>query len=446
MINYRDRKRVRKPRIEITDQILKHLFETRKTMSVPELSKCSELPYMLVYNVVHRRVKTLSDRHYRALFGHAPQPQELQKVDGTDFRAMAGLWLFLNQEVSKSDLYREIYGVGPRSKPDLRIFNGHIRTVESNLVRIMRKKFSDAGLDGQLLDRWLDELDKLPPDGRVAYRRIKPVLRSIQEILGVHPTAILKQSVERYETGMLKSVSRDIFNRAMTLKHQAEKALAEGRKREVERLKEAISGRKAGYSLYLDVAEELTFLCRYAKKSAKTYLGRSMWTYKTGKAKRVADWRARKILQDCDRFIREAPDLPLSCLPRSRQAKRVRMLLDVFVARTTQLFSEQEGLLFEKRILRPSHARDEYINQTHGFTRFDMAPGVLGMKKKAFDLMVAKNCEIFRSVGRYTKRWYLSDLYLKELSEKEFFDLISKKYERMAISLNRSMGIDACLQ
>ena len=96
---------------------------------------------------------------------------------------------------------------------------------------------------------------------------------------------------------MLKSVSRDIYNRAMTLKHQAEKALAEGRKREVERLKEAISGGKAGYSLYLDVAEELTFLCRYAKKSAKNYLGRSTWTYKTGKAKRIADWRARKIFR-----------------------------------------------------------------------------------------------------------------------------------------------------
>ena len=92
---------------------------------------------MLVYNVVHRRVKTISDRHYRALFGQAPQPQEPQKVDGAAFGAMA-----------------------------------------------------------------------------------------------------------------------------------------EGRKREVERLKEAISGGKAGYSLYQEVEEELTFLCLYANKSAKSYLGR----------------------------------------------------------------------------------------------------------------------------------------------------------------------------
>ena len=444
-MTHRDRKRVKKPRIELTDQDLKHLFEIHAPLSVPALARRTGLPYMQVYNIVHGRVKSISDRHYRLLFGQAPPPRKPKRVDGTAFRAMVDLWLFLNDDLTRSDLSRDFDEDEHPKKPDLRIFNGQIRTVAPRLERIMRKKFSDAGVDGQQLDRWLDELEMLPPGGRVAYRRIRPVLHFIQDALGVHPTAILNQSVERYETGMLKSVSRDIFNRAMTLKHRAEKALAAGRKREIEKLKEDVSGGKSGYSLYLEVEEELSFLRRYAQKSAKSYLGRSLWTYNTGKARRIADWRARKILQDCDRFIRETPDLPLSSLPRSRQAKRIRRLLDVLVARTTQLLSEQEGLVFEKRILRPSHARGEYTNQKHGFTRFDMAPGVLGMRKKAFDLMVAKNCDIFRSVGRYTKRWYLSDLYLKELSEKEFFDLISAKYERMAKSLNRSMGINACL-
>lgn len=162
-------------------------------------------------------------------------------------------------------------------KPDLRIFNGQIRTVAPRLEFIMRKKFSDACVDGQLLDRWLDEVDMLPPGGRVAYRRIRPVLHFILDALGVHPTAILNQSVDRYETSMKKTVSRDIFNRVMTLKHRAEKALAEGRKREIEKLKEDVFGGRSGYSLYLEIEEELTFLRRYAKKSAKSYLGRSLW-------------------------------------------------------------------------------------------------------------------------------------------------------------------------
>jgi hypothetical protein len=445
MTSRRDRKRVKKPRIELTDRNLEHLFEIHKPLSAPALAKRTGLPYMQVYNIVHGRVKSISDRHYRMLFGEAPPALEPKKVDGTAFRAMVDLWLFLNGNISKSDLSRDLFGDEHPKKPDLRIFSGHIRTVEPRLERIMRKKFSDAGIDGQQLDQWLDELDMLSVDARVPYRRIKPVLQFIQETLGVHPTSILNQSVERYETGMLKTVSRNIFNRAVTLKHKAEKSLAAGRERDIERLKEDLSGGKTGYTLFLEVEEELTFLRRYAKKSAKSYLGRGLWTYQAGRAKRIADWRARKILQDCDRFIQRTPDLPLSALPRSRQGTRIRMLLGVLVARTTRLLSEQEGLVFEKRILSPSHARDEYINPDHGFTRFDMAPGVLGMKKKAFDLMVAKNCEIFRTVGRYTKRWYLSDLYLKELSEKEFFDLISAKYEWMAKSLNRSMEVDACL-
>ena len=445
MTTYRDKKRVKKPRIELTDQDLKHLIKIHSPLSVPALARRTGLPFMQIYNIVHGRVKSISDRHYRLLFGQAPPPGKPKKVDGAAFRAMVDLWLYLNDDITRSDLSRDFEEGEHPKKPDLRIFNGQIRTVPPRLERLMKKKFSDAGVDAKQLDQWLDELEMLPPGGRVAYRRIRPVLRFIQDALGVHPTAILSQSVERYESGMLKSVSRDIFNRAMTLKHRTEKALAQGRKREIERLREDVSGGKSGYSLYLEVEEELTFLCRYAQKGVKSYLGRSMWTYQTGKAKRIADWRVRKILQDCDRFIRETPELPLSCLPRSRRAMRVKMLLDVLVARTTQLLTEQEGLVFEKRILRPAHARDEYINQKHGFTRFDMAPGVLGMKKKAFDLMVAKNCDIFRSVGRYTKRWYLSDLYLKELSQKEFFDLISAKYEWMAKSLNRSAGVNACL-
>jgi hypothetical protein len=120
-------------------------------------------------------------------------------------------------------------------------------------------------------------------------------------------------------------------------------------------------------------------------------------------------------------------------------------LTEVLVARTTQLLSDADGIDFEKRILRPVQPRNEYNKHYHGFTPFEMASGVLGMKRKAFDLMVAKNCEIFRSVGKYTRRWYLSDLYLRELSTKAYFDLISAKYELMAKRLNQSQESNACM-
>jgi hypothetical protein len=424
---------------------LKDLSGIHAPLSVASLAKRTGLPYMQVYNIVKGRVRSISNRHYRVLFGQPPPIREPKKVEGTVFRDMVALWLFLNDGITKADLYRDFYPGEHARKPNHRIFSGQTRTVESRLVRIMRRKFADAGVDGQLLDRWLDELDTLPNDERVAYDRIQPVLHFLKEALGVHPTFLLKQSVERYESGMLKSVSREIYNRVMALQQKTGQALAAARKQAIEKLKDEIRGGKAGYTRYADIEEELQFLRRTAKKSAKSYLGRGPWTYATGRAKRIPDWRARKIMQDCDRFIRDTPGLPLSSLPRSRQAKRIRMLLDVLIEREAQLLSRQEGFVLEKRILRPSQPRDAYKNQYHGFTRFDMAAGVLGMKKKAFDLMVAKNCEIFRSVGTYANQWYLSDLYLKELSNNELFDLISAKYELLAKKPRQSRPINPCL-
>ncbi len=140
---------MKKPRIELTDQDLKHLFEIHAPLSVPALARRTGLPYMQVYNIVHGRVKSISDRHYRMLFGQAPPPRNPKRVDGAAFRAMVDLWLFLNDDITRSDLSRDFYGDEHPKKPDLRIFSGQIRTVPPRLERIMRKKFSDAGVDGQ---------------------------------------------------------------------------------------------------------------------------------------------------------------------------------------------------------------------------------------------------------------------------------------------------------
>ena len=310
----------------------------------------------------------------------------------------------------------------------------------------MHRKFADVGVDKKLLSQWLQEMDALPSCSRVPYRQIQPVLQYLHEHLDVHPSSILNQSVERYEAGLLKRVSIDIYNRAQELKRKAEKALAAKDAREIEWLKESIKGGKSGYRLYLDIREELRFLRMYTKKSARHYLGRSVWTYEMGRAKRIADWRARKILRDCDRFIRDRPDLPLAALPLPWRREWVHRLISAMMGRLVQLLSEQDGLVFEQRILAPTRSRTEYSNRYHGFTRFDMAPGVLGMRRKAFDLMVARHCDIFRAVGTYAKRWYVSDLYLQELSHKEYFDLISAKYELEARTLSHRSRTGTCMQ
>ncbi len=81
------RKRVsaKKPRIGLTDKDLERLFEIHATDSAAVLARRTELPYLLIYNIVHRRVMSVSHRHYMTLYGR-PAPQRVTlKVDGELF-------------------------------------------------------------------------------------------------------------------------------------------------------------------------------------------------------------------------------------------------------------------------------------------------------------------------------------------------------------------------
>jgi hypothetical protein len=87
----------------------------------------------------------------------------------------------------------------------------------------------------------------------------------------------------------------------------------------------------------------------------------------------------------------------------------------------------------EKIILTPyRYNKEEYKNEKYGYTSVDSAARLLGISKKAFDLLLCEHSDIFRSIGIYDKKWYLPDLYLKEIVKKEGFDLIILKYESLA--------------
>ena len=442
----RTRRKKQRPRIFLTEMDLKRLFQINTSQSASSIAKRSGLPYMLVYNVIHGRVRSVSHRHYTLLFGGPPPPQAPIRIDGQRFREMVELWLFLNDGITRSALYRELFGLSPMEKVDHRILSGKINTIDGRLEHAMQQKFKVQGVEASLLDQWLTEFAALSPTERVPYSRLRSTLNYIEEKLGLHPTAVLNQSIVRYESGMLKSVSRKVADHAENLKQATEKALRRKGRPGVEKMRESILGsRKSGYTLYMDIRDELRFAVKNGKRGAKFYLGRSLWTYEKGKAKHIADWRASKIRETCNQIIRQHPEMALSSLPPSRRRIRVQRLLDVMMSRSARLLSQKAGLDFEKQILKPLHRREEYGNPHHGFTPFEMASRVLGMRRRAFDLMVTENCEIFRSVGRFSQRWYLSNLYLKELSGKKNFKLIMAKYEQMARHAHRPNSADACL-
>ncbi len=433
MTDSQNKRIIKPPRVELTEDIYVRFFEDVYQGSVTELRKRSGLSYRLIYNIVNRRVKSISARQYRVLFGELPPVQNFQKVDGTFFRHMVELWLYLNDHASKSDLFREVFGKKHVKRVDYRIFSGKTRTVDYDMERLMAEKFLEHGLDRRTVKRWIEELEiPLMTKDRVPYRQIEPILRFLEKWAGIHPSSILNQYVERYKNGKLKSVSRQVYERAVTLKQKVLQGIETSSKVIMEKVKEEVYGGKEGYTLYAEIEEELKFLQKYARRSPKRYLGRSTTVYERAGCKRIASTRAQRIKQDCAEFIRKNPHLVIEVLPRAHQIKWANRFLDLLKLRVTDLLFQTEGINFEKLILAPLHSSHEYKKSHHGFTQFELAPQTLGIKKKVFDLMVATNCEIFKMVGQYDNRWYLSDLYLKELSERKYFDLITAKYELLA--------------
>jgi hypothetical protein len=445
MANSSFQQAVKKNRVQLSEEILARFFDTVYNGSVPELTKRAGLPYRLIYDIVYGRVHSISTRQYRILFGEEPPQQETVKVDGAFFRKMVDLWIYLNHGITKSDLSREFSQDRYAKRVDYRVFTGQTKTVDAKIEKQMEKKFLNAGIDRISLERWVQEYDRLTKEERIPYSRIRPALIFLKNQFGVRPTTLLRQFFDRYETGGLKSVSKKIYENTLEIKKKAEEALDQGTRFKVEKVKEEIYGSRKGYILYSAVEEELRFLQSIAKKSPKRYLGRSQGRYKRGGCKRIANWRADKIRRDCDAFIKKTPELLLSSLPESYKKQAFAVLLTILVARVAQMLSEKEGLVFEKKILTPIHPKQEYEKQIYGFTQFDKVPNALGMEKRAFDLMVAGNCEIFKSVGRYSQKWYLSDLYVKELAEKDFFDLISAKYSLMAKKVIHASHLGPCL-
>jgi hypothetical protein len=354
------------------------------------------------------------------------------KVDATYFRALVDLYLYAMDDATAADLYREFFPERKPGKIDYRIFNGQTPTVDFRLVEIMEAKFAAQGLDPDTVRQWIGEHHGASLPDRTPYWKIRPALRYLQEVLGVHPTFLLNQVFGRYESGRLKSVSRSRYEQVLRLQGRVEQLVDEGRTAELASLRDSIYGKKPGYTLFVEVEEALTFLQRYAGAGMKKYLGRSRKLYDQGKVKRIPDRQAERILRDCEAFIRRNPDLPLSVLPSANQKRRIVSLLSVLLLRTTDLLSREEGIVFEKQVLKPRYQKSVYMAEAHGFVQVDMASAALGMKQKAFDLMVAMNCEIFKNIGKYSRRWYLPDQYLEEIRQKEPFGLIKAKYELLA--------------
>ena len=420
-------------RIELDEEMLDRFFKEVFHGGITDLAVERHLPYSLIYNLAKGRVRSLSARDYRIIFGEEPLLHEPDRVDGTYFRRMVNLWLYLNESATKADLYREFYSDRKVKKVDYRIFSGEVKTVEVRLERIMEQKFLDEGFDRSEIKEAIKELDLLPHEERVSYEYIRPVLRYLEEHLKVSPAKLLSGRYQRYEQGELKTVGRRLFNYTLQLKKEVEKALRSDRKAKIEILREEVYGKREGLTLYVAVKDQLEFLQTYGGKSPNRYLGRSIAGYEGPKLKRIASWRVRNIRNECNELIRKNPDLPMRSIPRMHLQERLGSLISILKTIRVRAMTQPEGLEYEKRILSPALSENpEYNAEKDALTRMTRAAYVLEMSKKAFDLMVAANGDIIRRIGRYDGRWYLPTRYLENLSKKEEFAAVREKYEFLA--------------
>lgn len=418
-------------RVELNEEILKKILKRISSGRISEVADDIGLPYDLAYNLVHGRINSLSAENYKLIFGEEPPKQAIKRVNGTYFKEMVKLWLFLNDDVSEADLYWEFYRNKDVKKVDYRIFSEVTQTVEKKIEHAMEQKFIDQGFYRPDIKELIRELHLMEKQERVLYKDIKPILKFLEETLEINPTRILNQWFVRYEDGELKTVSKKIYDDALRLKKRAKRALHSGSRYKVEKIREEIYGKKRGYTLFSEVEEELEFLRKFGGKNPRQYLGRSVSHYKKSRLKRIASWRALKIKDACSEFIDHHPELDLKSLPNFHRRTRLKKLL--FVLKSFSISKAmQDKDNIEKIILMPAHHHEEYHTDVYGLISLNKAGYFLGMSKTAFDLLVSANLDVFRKIGTYKKEWYLPYLYLKKIKEKNGFGIVKAKYEILA--------------
>jgi hypothetical protein len=423
-------------RIQLDQEMLSRFFEDIHAGDVSRLARGWGLPYSLVYNLVHGRIRSLSGRDYRIIFGVDPSDGAVDRVDGGWFRKMVRLWLFLHENVSKAALYRELFPDERLGKVDYRIFTGKVQTVAARVDVAMTAKFLDQGLDRSEIKDWIREFEQLDEETRVPYETTKPILEYLETHLGVNPTRLLRQSAFRYESGELNTVSRKVYEHARQLRVRTEQALRLGSRLHLERLKEDIYGDRKGLTLYAHVREDLKLLQDYGGKSPRIYLGRSISHYEKVGLKRVASWRARKIREDALRLIRDRPDIPVAALPGAPRKRYLAPLLSTMRRLAVARMIDDRNQVLEKQVLSPSRDRiEEFRRDVDNHLTFDQAARLLRMSKPAFDLMVAANSHSFRKVATFNGDWHLPRGYLQEVYTRSAFPLIKAKYALLADSL-----------
>jgi hypothetical protein len=295
----------------------------------------------------------------------------------------------------------------------------------------MEQKFFEQSLERQEIQNWIEEVDFKHQTRRIPYREIKPILQFVEDTTGIHPTRLLKQSLKRYESGSLRTVSSKILEYTLQVKKEVDLLLDSSQTIDKEKLRDRIYVKRPGYTPFYEIEDKLEFLRERGGQYPKKYLGRGIGYYKKKKIKRIASWRAIKIFNDCQELIRRRPELLISSLPAVFMKQKVGKLSSVLKQISIQRVCQKNDVEFEADILNQvTLNRVKYRYQNQELIRFDEAARYLKMKPMAFDYLVANHSDLFKKiVVRKENGWYIPYLRLEALKKVIGFPLIRGKYD-----------------
>lgn len=341
-----------------------------------------------------------------------------RRVDGTRFRQLVRLWLHLTAN-GKQTLYRELssqYGIVERTV--YRIISGDIKTIDRNLEDFMKRKLSTIGIPESKLEAAIEQHERENPNAeeeRYSYDQMKPILDYLKENLGISPTRILGRDPAYFKKHWSATVSGEKYRYAERLRERTKLALSSGSWEEIENILNGVYGREPGERVLYQRVKPLLDYLESKGESIKKLLGRSKSYYESLKLGTISRER-------CEEIIGVFYEQGINAFMDGDIKERKR--LSEIILSSVPYFAEGKNAIEE-----------------NGFTRADATSEALGMSKIAFDLLIAENTNLFRSV--FVRRvqdnqsgWYVPDLYITKLKESFGFNLIKDGYTLLARKSN----------
>jgi len=398
-----------KSRFKLTEKTRLRIREEIGSRQVKEFAQEVGIPIGSLNNLLYSgRGKTISYGDHVKIFRVKPPDENQIRADGTFFRQMVRLFLYLSGS-SKTDFCRDLASEFDRHVyTAFRVVNGLTETVDPILEMFVKEKLSATGTPEKGLEAAIERHERENPDPeerRYSYDEIKPHVEYLVKHLGPCATKLLGRGPGYYEAPPYPTVSEDVYKTIVDLFERTKRALTSGFEIEMEGIIDEVFDRETnGMVPYYKVRPLLDYL-EGKGVALKELLGRSRTYYDNSpKFRRVPGKRYRDILslfyvhfsgEELERIVQNS-QLPIESITISELKKLLCLIYEGDVTHQVGVTSNQhDNTLPTKRL-------EHYISEISdsSLPHENIIFGVLGIMKEN-ELVGAKNKLKYNSNDRH---------------------------------------------